>query len=62
MSPNTQAETVATVQGLPGSQVVYEPFAQGSHNITSEDPALNAQLDAALRDATVGFLAAALQQ
>ena len=42
-------------------QVVLDPFVNGDHNYTSEDPATNTQLDADLRQVTVDFLTSHLQ-
>ena len=42
-------------------QVVLDPFVNGDHNYTSEDPATNTQLDADLRQVTVDFLTYHLQ-
>ena len=61
LSDTTQTETKATVEGLPDGQVVLDPFVNGDHNYTSEDPATNTQLDADLRQATVDFLTSHLQ-
>lgn len=61
LSEGTMAETVATVQSLPDSAVVLDPFAEGDHNYMAEDEALSAQLDATLRETTVTFLRNALQ-
>ena len=61
LSDTTQAETIAAVQSLPGGQVVLDPFVNGDHNYTSEDPAANTQLDTDLRKVTVDFLTAQLQ-
>ena len=44
-----------------GYQVVLDPFVNGDHNYTSEDPATNTQLDADLRQVTVDFLTSHLQ-
>lgn len=55
----TVSETIATVQSLPDSQVVLEPFVEGDHNYFGptgqEDPATSV-MDAALRETTVSFL------
>lgn len=55
----TVSETIATVQSLPDSQVVLEPFVDGDHNYFGptgkEDPATPV-MDAALRETTVSFL------
>lgn len=61
LSDTTQTETKATVEGLPDGQVVLDPFVNGDHNYTSEDPATNTQLDADLRQVTVDFLTSHLQ-
>lgn len=41
--------------------MVLDPFVNGDHNYTSEDPATNTQLDADLRQVTVDFLTSHLQ-
>ena len=46
LSDTTQTETKAAVESLPDGQVVLDPFVNGDHNYTSEDPATNTQLDA----------------
>lgn len=56
LSDTTQTETKAAVENLPDGQVVLDPFVNGDHNYTSEDPATNTQLDADLRQVTVDFL------
>ena len=56
LSDTTQTETRAAVESLPVGQVVLDPFVNGDHNYTSEDPATNTQLDADLRQVTVDFL------
>lgn len=56
LSDTTQTETKAAVESLPDGQVVLDPFVNGDHNYTSEDPATNTQLDADLRQVTVDFL------
>lgn len=61
ISDTTQTETKAAVESLPDGQVVLDPFVNGDHNYTSEDPATNTQLDADLRQVTVAFLTAHLQ-
>lgn len=61
LSDTTQTETKAAVESLPGGQVVLDPFVNGDHNYTSEDPAINTQLDADLRKVTVDFLTSHLQ-
>ena len=61
LSDTTQTETKAAVESLPDGQVVLNPFVNGDHNYTSEDPATNTQLDADLRQATVDFLTSHLQ-
>lgn len=61
LSDTTQTETKAAVESLPDGQVVLDPFVNGDHNYTSEDPATNTQLDADLRQVTVGFLTYHLQ-
>ena len=61
LSDTTQTETKAAVESLPDGQVVLDPFVNGDHNYTSEDPATNTQLDADLRQATVYFLTSHLQ-
>ena len=61
LSDNTQTETKAAVESLPDGQVVLNPFVNGDHNYTSEDPATNTQLDADLRQVTVDFLTSHLQ-
>lgn len=61
LSEQTISETIATVQSLPDSTVVLDPFVEGDHNYTAEDAALSAQLDAALRETTVTFLSNALK-
>lgn len=61
LSDTTQTETKAAVESLPDGQVVLEPFVNGDHNYTSEDPATNTQLDADLRQVTVDFLTSHLQ-
>lgn len=55
LSDTTQTETKAAVESLPDGQVVLNPFVNGDHNYTSEDPATNTQLDADLRQVTVDF-------
>ena len=61
LSDTTQTETKAAVESLPDGQVVLDPFVNGDHNYTSEDPATNTQLDADLRQVTVYFLTSHLQ-
>ena len=61
LSDTTQTETKAAVEGLPDGQVVLDPFVNGDHNYTSEDPATNTQLDVDLRQVTVDFLTSYLQ-
>ena len=61
LSDTTQTETKAAVESLPDGQVVLDPFVNGDHNYTSEDPATNTQLDADLRQITVDFLTSYLQ-
>ena len=61
LSDTTQTETKAAVESLPDGQVVLDPFVNGDHNYTSEDPATNTQLDADLRQVTVDFLTYNLQ-
>ena len=61
LSDTTQTETKAAVESLPDGQVVLDPFVNGDHNSTSEDPATNTQLDADLRQVTVDFLTSHLQ-
>ena len=61
LSDTTQTETKAAVDSLPDGQVVLDPFVNGDHNYTSEDPATNTQLDADLRQVTVDFLTSHLQ-
>lgn len=61
LSDTTQTETKAAVESLPDGQVVLDPFVNGDHNYTSEDPATNTQLDADLRQVTVNFLTSHLQ-
>lgn len=61
LSDTTQTETKAAVESLPDGQVVLDPFVNGDHNYTSEDPATNTQLDADLRRVTVDFLTYHLQ-
>lgn len=61
LSDTTQTETKAAVESLPDGQVVLDPFVNGDHNYTSEDPAINTQLDADLRQVTVDFLTSHLQ-
>ena len=61
LSDTTQTETKAAVESLPDGQVVLNPFVNGDHNYTSEDPATNTQLDADLRQITVDFLTSHLQ-
>ncbi len=61
LSDTTQTETKAAVECLPDGQVVLDPFVNGDHNYTSEDPATNTQLDADLRQVTVDFLTSHLQ-
>lgn len=61
LSDTTQTETKAAVESLPDGQVVLDPFVNGDHNYTSEDPTTNTQLDADLRQATVDFLTSHLQ-
>ena len=56
LSDTTQNETKAAVESLPDGQVVLDPFVNGDHNYTSEDPDTNIQLDADLRKVTVDFL------
>lgn len=61
LSDTTQTETKAAVESLPDGQVVLDPFVNGDHNYTSEDPATNTRLDADLRQVTVDFLTSHLQ-
>ena len=61
LSDTTQTETKAAVESLLDGQVVLDPFVNGDHNYTSEDPATNTQLDADLRQVTVDFLTSHLQ-
>ena len=61
LSDTTQTETKAAAESLPDGQVVLDPFVNGDHNYTSEDPATNTQLDADLRQVTVDFLTSHLQ-
>lgn len=61
LSDTTQTETKAAVESLPDGQVVLDPFVNGDHNYTSEDPATNTQLDADLRQVTVDFLTSHMQ-
>lgn len=61
LSDTTQTETKAAVESLPDGQVVLDPFVNGDHNYTSEDPATNTQLDADLRQVTADFLTSHLQ-
>lgn len=61
LSDTTQTETKAAVESLPDGQVVLDPFVNGDHNYTSEDPATNTQLDADLRQITIDFLTSHLQ-
>ena len=61
LSDTTQTETKAAVESLPDGQVVLDPFVNGDHNYTSENPATNTQLDADLRQITVDFLTSHLQ-
>ena len=61
LSDTTQTETKAAVESLPDGQVVLDPFVNGDHNYTSEDPATNTQLDADLRQVTVDLLTSHLQ-
>lgn len=61
LSDTTQTETKAAVESLPDGQVVLDPFVNGDHNYTSEDPVTNTQLDADLRQITVDFLTSHLQ-
>lgn len=61
LSDTTQTETKAAVESLPDGQVVLDPFVNGDHNYTSEDPATNTRLDADLRQVTVDFLTSNLQ-
>lgn len=61
LSDTTQTETKAAVESLPDGQVVLDPFVNGDHNYTSEDPPTNTQLDADLRQVTVDFLTSHLQ-
>ena len=61
LSDTTQTETKAAVECLTDGQVVLDPFVNGDHNYTSEDPATNTQLDADLRQVTVDFLTSHLQ-
>ena len=61
LSDTPQTETMAAVESLPDGQVVLDPFVNGDHNYTSEDPATNTQLDADLRQVTVDFLTSHLQ-
>ena len=61
LSDTTQTETKAAGERLPDGQVVLDPFVNGDHNYTSEDPATNTQLDADLRQVTVDFLTSHLQ-
>ena len=61
LSDTTQSETQAAVESLPGGQIVLDSFVNGDHNYTSEDPDINARLDADLRQITVTFLISHLQ-
>ena len=61
LSDITQTETKAAVESLADGQVVLDPFVNGDHNYTSEDPTTNTQLDADLRQVTVDFLTSHLQ-
>ena len=61
LSDTTQTETKAAVESLPDGQVVLDPFVNGDHNYTSEDPTTNTQLDADLRQVTADFLTSHLQ-
>lgn len=61
LSEDTQNQTIAAVKSLPDGQVLLAPFVNGDHNYTSTDAAVNTQLDADLRKATVDFLTARLQ-
>lgn len=61
LSDTTQTETKEAVESLPDGQVVLDPFVNGDHNYTSEDPATNTQLDADLCQVTVDFLTSHLQ-
>ena len=61
LSDTTQTETKAAVESLADGQVVLDPFVNGDHNYTSEDPTTNTQLDADLRQITVDFLTSHLQ-
>ena len=61
LSDTTQTETKAAVESLPDGQVVLDPFVNGDHNYTSEDPVTNTQLDADLRQVTLDFLTSHLQ-
>ena len=61
LSDTTQTETKAAVESLPDGQVVLDPFVNGDHNYTSEDPTTNTQLDADLRQVTVDFLTSHVQ-
>lgn len=61
LSDTTQTETKAAVESLPDGQVVLDPFVNGDHNYTSEDPTTNTQLDADLRKVTVDFLTSHLR-
>ena len=56
LSDTTQAETIAAVQSLPQGEAVLAPFAAGNHNYLSDDPAVSAALDKALRQETTDFL------
>ena len=56
LSEGTMAETIATVESLPGCEVETEPFAAGDHNYNSADAATDAQLDADLCRITAEFL------
>lgn len=60
LSDTTQQETIAAVQSLPEGEAVLDPFAEGNHNYTAEDPAVNKRLDEDLRKVTVDFLTAHL--
>ena len=60
----TVSETIATVQSLPGSTVVLEPFTEGDHNYFGpagkEDPATPV-MDQELREVTTDFLTGVLK-
>lgn len=61
LSQTTIAETIATVESLPGGTVETGLFADGDHNYTNPDPAASARLNEDLCRITAEFLTARLK-